>query len=359
MAINAYVGLMGSGKSFEVVANVILPAILKGRRVVSNIDGISEQRIHDYFLAKDPNLDHDSLGSVFVCNDDQIRLNNFFPDEKNPELDSVVKPGDLVVVDEAWRHWNRDQSLLPHHMQFFRMHRHYTHPDTGVCCDVALIFQSINDVHRSVRSVIEMTIRTVKIKTLGLATTYRLEFFEGQKVTKSTCFSRKVQNYDKKIFPLYQSYSGTQGKELVMDKRQNVLLNPLVWLLVGGVLALSIFSFWFLSRWFARYRVKTPVKAPVTASKAFDSQEVANPTVSVRSPAVAPSVADLRISGEVVIHGMRWVVLLDGNGHFRLENPALFFGRGVTQVGTVDGKKVATWTGTLSPSKDSKVGMQQ
>jgi zona occludens toxin len=35
MAINAYTGLMGSGKSYEVVSSVILPAVKSGRRVVS------------------------------------------------------------------------------------------------------------------------------------------------------------------------------------------------------------------------------------------------------------------------------------------------------------------------------------
>jgi zona occludens toxin len=37
MAIKVYVGLMGSGKSYEVVSNVIVPALGRGRRVISNI----------------------------------------------------------------------------------------------------------------------------------------------------------------------------------------------------------------------------------------------------------------------------------------------------------------------------------
>jgi zona occludens toxin len=40
MPITAYTGLMGSGKSYECVSSVIVPAIKKGRRVVTNVDGI-------------------------------------------------------------------------------------------------------------------------------------------------------------------------------------------------------------------------------------------------------------------------------------------------------------------------------
>ena len=47
MAINAYTGLMGSGKTYEVVSSVVLPALLKGRRVVSNIEGLDYEEIAD------------------------------------------------------------------------------------------------------------------------------------------------------------------------------------------------------------------------------------------------------------------------------------------------------------------------
>lgn len=350
MAINAYTGLMGSGKSFEVVANVILPAIKSGRRVVTNIAGISAEKIYAYFSKKDASLDAESLGEMVLCSDEQIQLSNFFPDEKKPELVSVVQAGDLVVIDEAWRHWNRDKKLIDSHMQFFRMHRHYTHAATGVSCDVALIFQSVCDVHRSVRDVIEMTVRTVKIKTLGLVKTYRVELYEGSKLLKGAKFARKVMSYDRAIFPLYQSYAGGSGKEMAIDKRQNVLRNPLIWVVSAGLLLVVFFSLSFLCHWFNGHHLKATkvrpsgVRAPSVVHSTFPSSILAVPT--------PPPVSNLRIAGNVVIHGVRWVVLLDERGHFRLENPALFFGRGVMMVGKVDGQQIATWSGTLAPSKE-------
>ncbi|WP_218058625.1 zonular occludens toxin domain-containing protein [Gilliamella sp. Occ3-1] len=43
MAISAYVGVPGSGKSYEVVKSVLLPAYMAGRRIVTNIEGIKEE----------------------------------------------------------------------------------------------------------------------------------------------------------------------------------------------------------------------------------------------------------------------------------------------------------------------------
>lgn len=350
MAINAYTGLMGSGKSFEVVASVILPAIKKGRRVVTNIVGISIEKIHAYFLQKNPQLDITILGQMVVCSDEQVQASGFFPDEKKPGMVSLVNAGDLVVIDEAWRHWNRDKKLSDAHMQFFRMHRHYTHAETGVCCDLALIFQSICDVHRSVKAVIEMTVRTVKIKTLGLAKTYRVELYEGSKIVKGARFAREVKVYDKAIFPLYQSYAAGDGKELAIDKRQNVLLNPFIWLVVAVLLLVCFFSISFLRKWFGGHQLKKPNSFVVQSSPIVSSSVSA---VAVSKIPVLPPVSNLRVSGEVVINGLRWIVLLDEKGHFRLENPALFFGRGVMMVGNVDGQQIATWSGALMPSKDA------
>ena len=41
MAINVYTGLPGSGKSYEVVSEVIAKQVAAGRRIVTNIDGIN------------------------------------------------------------------------------------------------------------------------------------------------------------------------------------------------------------------------------------------------------------------------------------------------------------------------------
>ncbi len=43
MAISAYIGIPSSGKSYEAVCNVIIPAFTSGRRVVTNIYGLQKK----------------------------------------------------------------------------------------------------------------------------------------------------------------------------------------------------------------------------------------------------------------------------------------------------------------------------
>ncbi|WP_272939648.1 zonular occludens toxin domain-containing protein, partial [Glaesserella parasuis] len=52
MAILAYVGIPGSGKTYEVVSSVILEHFKRGRRIISNIEGVTEQKLVDYCLSK-------------------------------------------------------------------------------------------------------------------------------------------------------------------------------------------------------------------------------------------------------------------------------------------------------------------
>lgn len=356
MAINAYTGLMGSGKSFEVVANVIVPAIKSGRRVVVNVDGISEDKIYEFLIARNKGIDPLKFGKVLHVSDDDIQKPGFFPDEKKPEQQSIVQAGDLVVVDEAWRHWNKDKKISPEHMQFFRMHRHYTHPDTGLSCDLALIFQSIADTHRSVRDVVEVTARTVKIKTLGLARTYRIELYEGGKIIKAARFARKVMKYDKAIFPLYKSYAGGDGKEATVDKRQNVLRNPVIWAVAFGLIVLVVVCLSFLSSFLSGGQIQGVDESKVNNDSIPGKTPAASSPVSPSAPS-SPPVSDLRISGEVVLNGERWIVLTDSQGRFRFESPRAFVGRGVMTVGNVEGRRVATWSGVI-PSTSQKESLK-
>lgn len=74
MAIKAYVGLMGSGKSYEVVSNVIIPALGRGRRVISNIAGLDFEAIKAFLIAE--KIEPDQLGQLVTVSHDQIADRN-------------------------------------------------------------------------------------------------------------------------------------------------------------------------------------------------------------------------------------------------------------------------------------------
>ncbi|WP_318837846.1 zonular occludens toxin domain-containing protein [Providencia sp. PROV007] len=110
MAISAYVGVPGSGKSYEVVSNVIIPAFMKGRRIVTNLYGISQDKITAYCLAH-RKADADSLGEIIYVDNEQVMDDNFFPYMENDVLaeNTFCRSGDLICLDEIWRIWENDK----------------------------------------------------------------------------------------------------------------------------------------------------------------------------------------------------------------------------------------------------------
>lgn len=348
MAINAYCGVMGSGKSYEVVQGPLLDAIANGRRVVTNVDGINEDRIYDYLLRKGRG-ERSKFGAVVHVRTEDIPKAGFFPIERESSdgasiTPGFVQPGDLLVVDEAWKLWASDKKISDEHMAFFRMHRHFTHQQTGVACDVVLMIQGIGDLHRKLKEVVELSFRMHKLKSLGLSSGYRVEQYEGWKQNGKTRVGTYVRKYSKEIFPLYKSYAGIGGNEAVVDKRQNVLRNKRLWLVVAVMAVMPIASLRFL--WSFFHRASHGTTAVDSTSTATAHAPVSSPSSEPAGVAVKPSFSERwRIVGSYTAPGRSWVVLADNAGQLRMESPSMFQNTGVVRVGTVDGERVSTFSG--------------
>lgn len=252
MAIMAYTGVMGSGKTYEAVSTVALTALKAGRRVVTNISGFNFEAIRDYIgpLKGGALLESDR---ILVIQSERIRLPNFFYDP-DAEADSVVKPGDLVLIDEVWAFWGTDTKLSSEHQKFFRMHRHYTELGTGTSCDLVIMIQDLSSLHRFIRGVLESNFKFTKLKSLGLSSHYRVEVYEGNKQRRATLVSASVKKYDKRIFPLYKSYDAGVGKEKVVDDRQNIFRNGwFVGVMIASVIGLLVAGWWFVG-WVSKMR---------------------------------------------------------------------------------------------------------
>ncbi|MGS1041436.1 zonular occludens toxin domain-containing protein [Burkholderia glumae] len=352
MAINVYSGVMGSGKSYEVVQGPLLDAIASGRRVVTNVDGINEDRIHEFLVSKGRG-DGTAFGSVVHVRTDEFLQPAFFPLEHESSEGATVtpgfvQPGDLVVVDEAWKLWNSDKKISDEHMAFFRMHRHFTHAQTGVACDVVLMVQDIGDLHRKVKPVVELSFRMHKLKSLGLSSGYRVEQYEGWKQNGRTRVATYVRKYSKQIFPLYKSYAGAGGKEAVVDKRQNILNNKRLWALVAVLVVTPVVAVWFIYAFFHRVSHKPTAGAAVPA--VASSPAVGTGAARASGAAVGgskPSFSeDWRIVGSYTAPGRSWVVLADSAGRLRMESPSMFQNTGVVRMGMIDGEAVTTFSGT-------------
>lgn len=340
MPINAYTGLMGSGKSYECVLSVIVPAIKNGRRVVTNVDGIDSDAIRAYCQEK-WDVDLDKLGCVVHCTNDDVSKARFLP--YGEYVDTFCKPGDIICIDEAWRFWGTDCKLLAEHKIFFREHRHFVDPQSKVSCDLVLMVQDIGDLHRTLKVVVEVTFKTTKIKTLGWDKTYRVEMWEGYKLTQRGRVSVENKRYDPAVFPLYSSYQGGVGKEMRVDDRQNILKSPKLWILTVLVVLMFGLGVWGLVGFFSGSKFKDK-----KAGDAASSPQTAVATHGHQST-VSDDVSDLwRIVGSYQVGGDSMVVIANDMGTVRLEHPSAFQNAGQAMVGHVDGQRVMFWSGVAT-----------
>ncbi len=345
MPINAYTGLMGSGKSYECVSSVIVPAVKAGRRVVTNVDGIDSEAIRAYCQDK-YGIAPELLGSVVHCKNEDVGKADFLPYGEN--VDTFCQPGDLICIDEAWRFWGTDCKLLAEHKVFFREHRHFVHPDTKVCCDLVLMVQDISDLNRILKVVVEVTFKTTKIKTLGLNKTYRVEMWEGHKLAQKGRVAVENKRYDSQIFPLYSSYIGGAGEELQVDDRQNVLKSPKLWILAAIVIAVFSVSLYTVIGFFRGPRKGEDI-SPAAVSQS-PSQAAAVPASTPMRPQQMMSTS-WRLVGTMQAGKTTYAVIQSTDGRMRLEHPSSFQNSGAAMIGEVDGERITPWSGSKPTSK--------
>jgi zona occludens toxin len=359
MPINALTGLMGSGKSFECVVSVILPALRAGRNIVTNVAGIDNDACRAYCVEKF-NVSMTSLGHVIHCTNEQVLLPDFLP--HGTEVDTLCKAGDLVCIDEAWRFWGTDKKILPEHAIFFREHRHYVNPETKVSCDLVLMVQHITDLHRMLKVVVELSFKTTKLKSLGLNKTYRVEMWEGYKQTLKSRISCETKNYDKAIFPLYSSYVGGHGKELQVDKRQNIFNNKMLWFYIVLVLAVGGAAIYFVVKFFSPPTPKKDGKTPTANTKPFFDPATGKPLTQNQQAQYAtperviPLFSETwRIVGRFQSGETQFVAVMNSAGRVRLEHPSNFQNTGSSIVGKIDGETVTVWSGALPTESITQV----
>lgn len=274
-----------------------------------------------------------------------------------PPLDSentFVKPGDLVCIDEAWRFWGADSEIQPNHFIFFRKHRHYVHPDTKVSCDLTLMTQDISDLHRKVKYVVEMTIRTTKLKSLGFNKTYRVEIWEGYKTNAKLKVKTEVKKYDPAVFPLYSSYEGGNGKELIQDSRQNILNSKKLWfgcialVIVGYIAVTNIIKFFAPAD-------KAQSSKPISGAASQSANSGQTNQTSQQAAPPTPFSNEWRVVGNFKGASGAWVVVQDSKGRARLESPTVFNEpNSILAIGTIDGQKVSAFSGASTMKEVAK-----
>lgn len=364
MSIKAYTGIMGSGKSYEVVSVVILNALRSGRRVISNIAGLNYASIADLLVSE--GVPADSVGKLVIVDHDRVTDSEFWLSEselarlkETPEylasFDDVnrIMPGDLVALDEIWRFWSgfnakdADGKKRPENvLNFMRMHRHMTHPKTGVACDLALITQDVMDISRQVRAVIEETYFMEKLTAIGSAKRYRVDICprgQSRKVLRSI-----QREYDPKYFSLYSSHSGrkdgdAEAYEQNIDKRGNLLAGALFKFVIPVGVVVFLFAIYSVYGFFNPKKAEPP-QTTVKPSNPTTGETPQNH----RTPDNTST--ENRVAGWIALDGALIALVSDGNRVRKLRPPNFKLDGNDLETFLPGGEPVTPWSGTSTKS---------
>jgi zona occludens toxin len=225
MALNGYFGKPGSGKSYSVVEYVIIPALKKGRHVVTNIP-----------------LEDELLVQVFGGQITQLPLDAL----DSPDLPDTIPHGAVAVIDECWRRWPSGQKVnqvAKADLQWLKEHRHRV-DSSGNAMQVVLVTQDASDLASWVRKLITHSFSMHKLDTIGAANRFGIKVYlgchTGERIPAKYLVREAYGTYKPEIYQYYRSATQSQasdlnvGDERAMDRRANIWTS-------GSMIAIVIF----------------------------------------------------------------------------------------------------------------------
>lgn len=233
MSILAFIGLPGSGKSYGVVQNVVVPNLQKKRTIVTNLLLRADALRADLFNP------FEAL-PVHLLTDEQF------------QTEDLLKkyPGAVFIIDEAQRYFpaGMTEAKLPgHYKDFFSMHRHSACPVTGFTSEIVLVSQCTSKIASPVRTLVEYTYISKKMSSVGADNRYRVDVYEGcqsLKYKKGEFVRQIFGKYEPPFTNYYKSH--TQSSDNVVtnesraDQRSNVWKSGKVRAYVGAMLMAPI-----------------------------------------------------------------------------------------------------------------------
>ncbi len=200
MAITAYTGLPGSGKSYGVFQNVIIPALNQGREVWTNIP-FDEQKVVEQFGYQPCRFDIEDI-------------------KDNPNwFDEVFPPGAIIVIDEVWRLWSsgmKANQIPEGYKSFLAEHRHRVGLN-GLSTEVVLVCQDLAQLAYFARTLVDTTFRSVKLDTVGAKNNFRIDIYQGAvtgpRPPEKLLLRKTFGSYKPEVYELYKSHTMSQPGE--------------------------------------------------------------------------------------------------------------------------------------------------
>lgn len=238
MAIDAYVGLPGHGKSYGVTEHVIIPSVKEGRHVVTNIP-----------------LEVDELLADFGTPDSKVTQ---LPEDwfERQDMAEFVPPGSVLVLDELWRRWPaglRANDAILADKALLAEHRHRV-DDKGRSMRIVLVTQDLSQVAAWVRILVEQTYKMTKLTAVGSKKKFRVDIYQGaptgQHPPKSRLIRQLYGQYKPAVYRYYssatQSATGNVGDESKADDRGNLLKSPFMIFAAVAPIILIPFLIWYI-----------------------------------------------------------------------------------------------------------------
>ncbi|MDD4979601.1 MAG: zonular occludens toxin domain-containing protein [Gallionella sp.] len=206
MAIWFHEGLPRSGKTYEAVVKFLLPFILQGRYVVTNIKGINCEKIAE-------------ITGVPVQEVELLVI--IVPWEKSKEIWKYAKTDCLILFDEVQDFFPATRDRLEAEItELITQHGH-----RGI--DIVLMGQALADVHALWRRRVDKKIYFVQKDAVGKPLEYSWQLYKQTSPDKFAQVNSGKGKYEAKYFGTYKSHDeDTKNKETYEDVRANVWNRP-------------------------------------------------------------------------------------------------------------------------------------
>lgn len=343
MAIDAYTGLPGHGKSYGVVEHVIIPSLKQDRLVVTNIPLAADDLLMD-FGGRIEQLPAD----WFECKD----------------LSELAPPGAVLVLDELWRRWPNGMKASEASVEdkaLLAEHRHRVDAKAR-SMRVVLVTQDLAQIASWVRLLVETTYRMRKLSQKAFMVDIYRGAVTGPRPSKAALLRQTAGTFKAEVFRYYQSatqsQSGAVGDESKADGRASLFKSWGLWGLILIIVLGLAFGITGISRFFSteRFAPPEPVAAPVVEPepKPPSSSGRAAAQVYKAKPEGPVMSQTWRVGGHVMPAGPRpdsarvsFVVLVSNGGGRRVLpiTDCTFFPGGRDLFCDVDGERVTPWTG--------------
>ena len=304
MAIQFFCGRPGSGKSYGVIENVLLPALKLNRPIYTNIP-----------------LNLDAIEADFP--DSFAEISGFANEEVTGEFLMSIPGGAVVILDECWRWFpagQRVNDVDKDFKEFFAEHRHKVGL-SGLTQEIVLVSQSPSQIAKFLRDLIDKTVLTIKNNAAGSSKTFTVKIYSAciNSIDKpGEAQTSGIGKYKPEVFKYYKSHTKSEtsdnlpGVEISADTRGSIWSHWYIRYVAPLILLAAVWAFWFFYDLYTNKYAPAPVSAPVV---------VPDP-VAVASFAAVPVLAPVVVPVPVMVQSKR----------YRVAGSASFDGRFVVYI---------------------------